>query len=84
MAHSKSAKKRIRQSEKARIHNRHYRSMMKTFIKRVLAAPDKTAAEAELRTTVALLDKLASKRIIHRNKAANQKSRLTRYVNQLT
>jgi small subunit ribosomal protein S20 len=84
MAHSKSAKKRIRQSQKARMRNRHYRSQMKTYIKRVLASTDKTAAETELRNTVALLDKLASKRIIHRNKAANQKSRLTRYVNSLS
>ncbi len=84
MAHSKSAKKRIRQSEKARLRNRHYRSTMKTFIKRVRTASDKPAAEKELRTTVSLLDKLVSKGVIHRNKAANKKSRLTRYVNSLS
>jgi small subunit ribosomal protein S20 len=49
-----------------------------------LAASDKKSAEPELRTTVALLDKMASKGIIHRNKAANQKSRLTRFVNSLS
>ena len=83
MAHHKSAIRRIRKSEQQRLRNKHYKSMMRTMIKKVLALSDKEAAEKQLRETVSVLDKLAAKRIIHRNKAANQKARLTKYVNQL-
>ncbi len=83
MAHTKSARKRIRQNEKARLRNRAYRTRMKTYMKRVLAATDRETAEEQLRKTVSLLDRLAAKGIIHRNQAANKKSRLVRYVNSL-
>ena len=53
------------------------------MIKKVLALTEKEAAEKQLRETVSVLDKLAAKGIIHRNKAANQKARLTKYVNNL-
>jgi small subunit ribosomal protein S20 len=57
--------------------------MMKTAIKSVLSETDKEAAQEKLAKTVSILDKLASKGIIHKNKAANKKSRLALYVNRL-
>jgi len=83
MAHHKSAIKRIRTSAKQRQRNRHYKSMMRTFIKNVLKQENKEEAEQSFRKTVSLLDKLAAKGIIHRNKAANQKARLAKFVNSL-
>ena len=83
MAHHKSAIRRIRKSRLQRLRNRHYKSLMHTKIKKVLAATDKKEAETKLREAVSVLDKLASKGIIHANKAANKKATLTRYVNSL-
>ena len=57
--------------------------MMRTSIKKILNLESKDGAEEMLHDTVSLLDKLARKGIIHRNKAANLKSRLTRFVNNL-
>lgn len=57
---------------------------MKTLLKKVRGEKDKAKAELALKETVSLLDKLAGKRIIHPNKAANQKAKLTKAVNKLT
>jgi small subunit ribosomal protein S20 len=83
MATHKSAIKRIRQTKRRNVHNRHRRAEMKTKIKNVLASKDQQSAQKELLAAVSLLDKLAKNRIIHRNKAANQKSRLVRHFNKL-
>jgi small subunit ribosomal protein S20 len=83
MATHKSAIKRIRQTKRRTMRNRRYRSSLRTLTKNVLQAKDKPSAEKALKTAVSLLDNLARKRVIHRNKAANQKSRLTRYFNRL-
>ena len=83
MTRHKSAVKRAKISEKRREQNRKYSSMMKTAIGRVEAAENKEQARAELRKVVVLLDRLASKGIIHRNNAANKKSQLTRFVDAL-
>ncbi|HUF50509.1 MAG TPA: 30S ribosomal protein S20 [Longimicrobiales bacterium] len=80
MANTASAEKRVRQSAKHYEHNRAQRSRMKTGIKRVLSAPDAAAADAAYREVAALLDRLASRRIIHPNKAARKKSQLARHV----
>ncbi len=56
---------------------------MKTAIKRVRSASDKEKALVELKKTTKLLDQLAAKRVIHPNKASNNKSRLTRYVGKM-
>lgn len=82
MAHTASAKKRIRQAEKRRLRNKHYRSMMKTYIKKVRMATDPETAVQAYRQATSILDKLVAKGIIHRNTAANKKSRLARYVNR--
>jgi len=84
MATHQSAIKRNRQSKRHALRNRQYRSTMRTMIKKALDAKDKGAAEKLVRETVALLDKLASRGVIHRNTAANQKSRLDLHFNRLT
>ena len=83
MAQHKSTEKRIRTSWKQNRRNVSYKSEMKTAIKKVLNIEDKEVIQKELKDTYALLDKLAAKRIIHKNKAANQKSRLARHANSL-
>ncbi|MBN1350265.1 30S ribosomal protein S20 [candidate division KSB1 bacterium] len=83
MAHHKSAKKRIKTNLKSAANNRHYKSKMKTAIKKVIQTEDRAVAEENLKGAVSLLDKLATKKLIHKNKAANQKSRLVKHVNKL-
>lgn len=83
MAQHKSAEKRIRSTARRAKKNTEQQSAMKTMIKKVRSIKDKATAEAVLKETVSLLDKLAGKRVIHQNKASNQKSRLTRIVNAL-
>jgi small subunit ribosomal protein S20 len=83
MAQHKSAIKRIRSSARRKVHNTAQESAMKTVIKKVRQEKDKSKAEAALKEAVSLLDKFAQKRIIHPNKASNQKSKLTRLVNAL-
>ncbi len=86
MANSPQAKKRAIQSEKARQHNASLRSMTRTYIKKVLAAVDagdSEAAQAAFAEAAPVIDRLASKGIIHKNKAARHKSRLSKKVKAL-
>lgn len=86
MANSKSAKKRAIQSEKNRQHNASRRSMMRTLVKKVqsaIDAGDKEAASAALTAAVPILDRYATKGLIHANKAARQKSRLNAHIKAL-
>jgi len=86
LANIKSAKKRAVQSEKRRKHNASRRSMMRTYLKKVNAAieaGDKQAAEAALTAAQPILDRMATKGLIHKNKAARHKSRLTAQVKAL-
>lgn len=76
-----SAEKRVRVSETRRVRNIADRSRMKTAIKKVKTAENKEIASKELANTISLLDKLAGKGLIHKNKAANLKSKLSRKVN---
>ena len=79
MANSPQAKKRARQNEKARKHNASMRSMGRTYLKKVLSAinsGDKAAAQAAYVSAVAVIDRIADKGLIHKNKAARHKSRL--------
>lgn len=80
MPQHKSAKKRVRQSETKRLRNVQKRSHMKTAIKKVRSAADKETAQKELLYAVSTLDRMAGKGIIHKNKAANLKSKLTKNV----
>ncbi len=86
MANIKSAKKRAVQSEKRRQHNASQRSMMRTFIKKVyaaVAAGDKTAAQAAFVEMQKVVDRMASKGLIHTNKAANHKAKLSARIKAL-
>lgn len=86
MANIKSAKKRARQSEKARQRNASARSMVRTAIKKVVKAidaKDKSAAEAALRNAEPIVDRYAARGLIHKNKAARHKSRLTASIRAL-
>lgn len=87
MANSAQAKKRAIQSEKRRRHNASLRSELRTAIKRVkkaIDAGDKVAAQAVFRASIPTLDSIADKRIIHKNKGARHKSRLSASIKALT
>ncbi|WP_250464231.1 30S ribosomal protein S20 [Microbulbifer litoralis] len=86
MANTPQAKKRARQNDKRRIHNASLRSMVRTYIKKVVAAID--AGDAEKAKTaytaaVPVIDRMADKGIIHKNKAARHKSRLNAQIKAL-
>ena len=86
MANSPQARKRARQAERHRTRNISHRSTVRTYIKRVVAAVDTGDAEAAstaLAAAIPVIDKMANKGILHRNKAARHKSRLTAKVNAL-
>ncbi len=86
MANIKSAKKRAIQSEKRRQHNASRRSMTRTSLKKVLSAiasGDKEAAQAAYTAAIPLLDRMATKGLIHKNKAARHKSRLAVQIKAL-
>ena len=87
MANIKSAKKRAIQSEKRRQQNASQRSMMRTFIKKTYAAvltADVTASTEAYKKMVPVLDRMASKGLIHKNKAARHKARLNAHVKALS
>ncbi|RMG24945.1 MAG: 30S ribosomal protein S20 [Bacteroidetes bacterium] len=84
MAHHKSAKKRIRQNEKRRLRNRFKKVTMRTLVKKLRSTTDKNEAQELLPQVVSTIDKVAKSNIIHKNKAANLKSKLSRYVNSLS
>ncbi|MBQ0155901.1 MAG: 30S ribosomal protein S20 [Bacteroidales bacterium] len=83
MANHKSSIKRIRQTEKKRLHNRYYAKTTRNAVRKLRATSDKKEA-AELYPKVSsMLDKLAKIRVIHKNKASNLKSKLAVYINKL-
>ena len=83
MANQKSSLKRIRQTEKRRLHNRYYAVTMRHFLKKVRNTTDKEEALKMYPTLQKMLDKLAKRNIIHKNKAANLKSSVCAYINKL-
>jgi len=86
VANIKSQKKRIVTAEKARMRNKAVRSELKTAVKRVRAAVeanDAELAQAEANKAGKLLDKAASKGIIHKNQAAQRKSGVQKLVNKI-
>ncbi|HNC51308.1 MAG TPA: 30S ribosomal protein S20 [Accumulibacter sp.] len=87
MANSAQARKRARQAVKQRAHNTSLRSSLRTAVKRVrkaILAGDKAAAQSIYRESVAVIDRVADKKIIHKNKAARHKSRLSAQVKNLS
>ncbi|MDE0421068.1 MAG: 30S ribosomal protein S20 [Gammaproteobacteria bacterium] len=86
MANSPQARKRARQAQSHRTRNVSHRSKVRTYIKKVVTAVesgDREAANAALVEAIPVIDKMAGKGIMHRNKAARHKSRLTARVNSL-
>ena len=86
MANSPQARKRARQNEKRRQHNAGLRSMVRTYIKRTYSAiesGDAAAAQEAYNAAVPVIDRMADKGIIHKNKAARHKSRLNAQVKAL-
>ena len=83
MANHKSSKKRIRQTETKRLQNKYYNKTTRNAVKALRNTTDKSAAEVLLPKVSAMLDKLAKKNIIHKNKAGNLKSSLQKHVNAI-
>ncbi|QJX47496.1 30S ribosomal protein S20 [Hymenobacter taeanensis] len=83
MANHKSALKRIRSNEAKRVLNRYQAKSTRTAIKKLRATTDASAAQELLQKVSSMLDRLAKKNIIHKNKAANNKSKLAKFVKTL-
>ncbi len=83
MAHHLSAMKRIRQSEKRRENNRYYARSTRNAIKKLRDTKNKKEADKMLPDVFSMVDNLARKNVIHKNKAANLKSKLAQHVNSL-
>ena len=84
MANHPSAHKRLRQSEVRRLHNRYYAKSMHNSVRKFRSLTDKKEADTMLPKLYALIDKLAKKNIIHKNKAGNLKSSITKHANSLS
>ena len=84
MANHKSALKRIRANATKRLRNRYQAKSTRTVIKNIRSSKDRKEADELLTKVYSMLDKLAKKNIIHKNKAANQKSILTKFVAKLS
>ena len=83
MANHKSSLKRIRQTQARRLNNRYYAKTARNAVRKLRATTDKAEAVAMLPQVCSMLDRLAKKSIIHKNKAANLKSSLAIYINKL-
>ena len=86
MANSPQARKRAKQAEKRRKLRSAQRSMIRTYIKKVysaIASSDKTAAQEALKKAESVIDRMANKGVIHKNKAARHKSRLNDQIKKL-
>jgi small subunit ribosomal protein S20 len=83
MANHKSAKKRNRQTEKRRLHNRYYAKTMRNALKIFRALDNKEEAIKKMPQLASMIDKLAKKSVIHKNQASNLKSKLAKQVNAL-
>lgn len=83
MANHKSAEKRIRSNASKRLRNRYQAKTTRTIIKRLRTSEDKSEAEKLFTEVSSLLDKLAKKNVIHKNKASNQKSKLAKVVKKV-
>jgi small subunit ribosomal protein S20 len=83
MANHKSALKKIRSDETKRLRNKYQLKTTRTYLKRLKETEDKAEADKLYKEVAAMLDKLAKKNIIHKNNAANKKSKLAKMVNAL-
>ena len=83
MANHKSSEKRIRQTEARRLRNRYYAKTARNAVRNLRNMTNKAEAEAKYREVEAMLDRLASKNAISKNKAANLKSKLAKHIAKL-
>ncbi|MBR3939608.1 MAG: 30S ribosomal protein S20 [Bacteroidales bacterium] len=83
MANHKSSKKRIRANERRRIENRYYAKTMRNALRDFRALSEKAVAVERLPKMMSIIDKLAKRSVIHKNKASNLKSKLMRQVNAM-
>lgn len=84
MANHKSSIKRIRQTEVKNERNRYQHKTTRNLVRKIRATATKAEAQALFPEAVSMLDKLAKRNIIHKNKASNLKSSLTLYINNLS
>ncbi len=83
MANHLSAKKRIRQNAKRKLQNKYYAKTMRNAVKKVREITEKAEAEALYPKVTSLIDRLANKNVIHKNKASNLKSKLSAHISKL-
>ena len=83
MANHQSAKKRIRQNESRRLHNKYYARTTRNAVRELRATSDKAEAQELFPKVISMLDKLAKINVIHNNKASNLKSSLATHVSSL-
>ena len=83
MANHKATRKDVRQSEKRRDRNRYYGKTTRNAIRNLLATTDKAAANEGLGKVISMIDKLAKRNVIHKNKAGNLKSGIVKKINAL-
>jgi small subunit ribosomal protein S20 len=83
MAHHKSAKKRIKQDEVKTLQNKYYAKTMRNAVKKLRLETSKEVVTEALPKVVSMIDKLAKKNVIHKNKAANLKSSLVLHLNKI-
>ena len=83
MANHKSALKRIRSNDKKRLRNRFQHKTTRNAVKKLKELTDRKEADVLLKSVISMLDKLSKRNIIHANKAANLKSKLTKHVSAL-
>ncbi len=83
MANHKSALKRIRSNEAKRLRNKYQHKTTRNAVRDLRIVEDKKEAELKLISVISMLDKLAKNNIIHKNKAANLKSKLTLHVSSM-
>jgi small subunit ribosomal protein S20 len=83
MAHHKSAQKRIRQTAKRRLENRYFGKTTRNALRKFLTETDKTEAEKSMPEVIGMIDKLAKRNQIHKNKASNLKSAAMKHLNAI-
>ena len=83
MAHHQSAKKRIRQDQAKRQHNKYFAKTMRNALKKLRETTDKEVATTDFPKVASMIDRLAKRNIIHKNKAANLKSKLAAHISKL-
>ncbi len=84
MANHKATRKDVRQSEKRRERNRYYGKTTRNAIRALLELKTKAEAQSELSKVMSMIDKLAKRNVIHKNKASNLKSGITNRINALS